>query len=58
MILNVWSYSHCLLNSDNPLIQVMMCCWQVLLSTTVELLLLNYMYQRNQCLQKKEFSAR
>ena len=37
---------------------MMICCWQVLLSTTVELLLLNYMYQRNQCLQRKEFSAR
>ena len=48
----------CLLSSDNPLIQVIICCWQVLLSTTVELLLLNYMYQRNQCLQNKEFSPR
>ena len=52
------SDSHCLLGSDDPLIQVMICCWQVLLSTTVELLLLNCMYQRNQCLQKKEISAR
>ena len=42
----------------HPLIHIMMCCWQVLLSTTVELLLLNCMYQRNQCLQRKEFPAR
>ena len=59
--LNDLSYSHCIVSSAQTtpsLIQVMICCWQVLLSTTVELLLLNYMYQRNQCLQNKEFSAR